>query len=198
RSLGRFQLARELGRGGCGVVYLALDPLLGREVALKVPHAEAALSPQLRDRFHREARAASSLDHPNIVPVHEVGQVGPVHFIVSASCPGVTLAEWPKCRRAPVPFSDAASLMVLLADALAHAHDRGVVHRDLKPANILLAHNPKAEISPLKAPAVSEGRISDFVPRIADFGLAKLLESSSEAPTRSGIILGTVNYMAPE
>src|SRR5262249_27141580 len=76
-SLGRFRLRRELGRGGFGVVYLAYDPVLGREVAVKVPHAERALTPELRERFRREARAASGLDHPNLVPVYEVGEEGP-------------------------------------------------------------------------------------------------------------------------
>jgi WD40 repeat protein/serine/threonine protein kinase len=212
KNLGRFDLQRELGRGGCGVVYLAHDPLLARDVALKVPHAEVAFSAPLRDRFQREARAASNLDHPNIVPVYEVGQVGPVQFIVSAYCPGVTLAEWLKNRREPVFFQDAAALIAVLADAVAHAHARGVVHRDLKPANILLApnskseiRNPKSENSALKPLGRPEGQSSDFgfqisnyVPKITDFGLAKLVEPSDEAPTRSGVILGTASYMAPE
>jgi serine/threonine protein kinase len=160
KKLGRFQLHRELGRGGCGVVFLAVDTQLGRQVALKVPHAEAVLRPELRERFHREARAASSLEHPNIVPVHEFGEVGPVSYIVSAYCPGTTLAAWLKANREPVPFRDAASLIATLGDAVAHAHSRGVVHRDLKPSNILLQ---KSEIQNLK----SETRIRLF--RSLDF-----------------------------
>ncbi|HMF15477.1 MAG TPA: WD40 repeat domain-containing serine/threonine protein kinase, partial [Gemmataceae bacterium] len=220
RTLGRFQLQRELGRGGCGVVFLALDKQLGREVALKVPHVEAALSPELRERFHREARAASSLDHANIVPVHEVGEVGPVSYIVSAYCPGPTLADWLKARSEPIPFRDAATLIAALADTVAHAHARGVVHRDLKPGNILLTPNSKSEIRNPKSEIqnseyalgqqVSESkaippiasdygfRISDYCPKITDFGLAKLVESSGDAPTRTGMILGTARYMAPE
>jgi Protein kinase domain len=92
--LGRFQLIRELGRGGFGVVYLANDPVLDRAVALKVPHWTAAVSPPMRERFLREARAASGLDHPNIVLVHEAGEIGPVCYLVAAYCPGPTLAEW--------------------------------------------------------------------------------------------------------
>src|SRR5262249_5509044 len=137
KTLGRFELRRELGRGGCGVVYLAYDPQLAREVALKVPHAEVAFMPHLRERFQREARAASSLDHPNCVPVYEGGEVGPVSYIVSAYCPGTTLAQWLQARREPVPFRTAAALIASLAEAVAHAHSRGVIHRDLKPANIL-------------------------------------------------------------
>src|SRR5262249_15833640 len=87
---GRFELPRPLGRGGLGMVYLAHDPLLNREVALKVPRPEAALAPELRLRFGREARAAAGLDHPNLVPVYEAGEDGPVCFLVSAYCPGVT------------------------------------------------------------------------------------------------------------
>jgi serine/threonine protein kinase/WD40 repeat protein len=197
KRLGRFHLLRELGRGGCGVVFLAVDMQLGRQVALKVPHAEAALSPQLRERFQREARAASSLDHPNIVPVHEVGEVGPVSYIVSAYCPGTTLAEWLKANRQPVPFRDAASLVVTLADAVAHAHSRGVVHRDLKPSNVLLSFCSEPTVSAENAIA-ADSRLNDGTPKITDFGLAKLLESSGDAPTQTGVILGTVNYMAPE
>src|SRR5262249_62385921 len=105
----------------------------------KVPHAERALTPELRERFRREARAASGLDHPNLVPVYEVGEEGPVCFLVSAYCPGVTLAQWLKERTEPVPFREAAQLVAALAGAVQHAHQKGVIHRDLKPANILLA-----------------------------------------------------------
>src|SRR5262249_45350090 len=137
KSLGRFLLQRELGRGGCGIVYLAYDPLLNREVALKVPHASAAGSPTMRERFLREARAASGLDHPNIVSVHEAGEIGPVCYFVSPYSPGPPLVEGLRSPRT-IPIADAPRLMGGLADAIAHAHSRGVVHRDLKPANIIL------------------------------------------------------------
>src|SRR6516165_9664229 len=97
-TLGRFQLRRELGRGGFGMVFLAYDPHLAREVALKVPYPELAVDPAMRERFRREAQAASRLEHPNLVPVYEVGEEGPVCFIVSAYCPGVTLSQWLKAR----------------------------------------------------------------------------------------------------
>src|SRR5262245_43181841 len=90
-SLGRFQLRRELGQGAFGIVYLAYDPRLGREVALKVPRVNALADPGLRQRFRREARAAAGLDHPNLVPVYEADEAGPVCFIASAYCPGATL-----------------------------------------------------------------------------------------------------------
>src|SRR5207247_914587 len=121
-----------------GLVFLAYDPSLHREVALKVPRAEVVITPELRERFRREARAASRLDHPHLVPVYDVGEVGPVCFLVSAYVPGLTLAQWLKQQTEPVPFRDAAAFVATLADAVAHAHQRGVLHRDLKPANILL------------------------------------------------------------
>ncbi len=198
-SLGRFRLRRELGRGSFGIVYLAYDPRLDREVALKVPRAEVAVTPELRERFGREARAAAGLDHPSIVPVYEAGEVGPVCFLVSAYCPGVTLAQWLKAHGEPVPFAEAAALVATLAEAAQHAHGHGVIHRDLKPGNILLTlcREPPAS-------ALAGGpRLNDSVPKITDFGLAKLLggvgdPTNTEAPTRSGAILGTPRYMAPE
>jgi WD40 repeat protein len=189
-SLGRFQIERELGRGAYGVVFLAHDPQLGRAVALKVPRAEALATPELRDRFHREARAAAGLNHPNLVPVYEAGTDGPVCYIASAYCPGVTLAAWLKQRGELAPYRLAARLVATLAGAVQHAHTRGIIHRDLKPGNVLLEVGPAA---------TSEDDLG-FVPRVTDFGLAKTLASAGEAPcqTQSGAIVGTPQYMAPE
>jgi WD40 repeat protein/serine/threonine protein kinase len=196
RGLGRFQIRRELGRGGFGVVYLADDPRLGRAVALKVPRADALATPELRRRFFQEARAAAALDHPNLVPVYEAGEAGPVCFIASAFCPGITLAEWLRGRAEPVPFRLAARLVATLADAVQHAHARGVVHRDLKPANVLL--ETRAGDGPASGGEGPDG-LADFTPRITDFGLAKLVSDGTGAgPTKSGVILGTPSYMAPE
>jgi WD40 repeat protein/serine/threonine protein kinase len=220
-TIGRFRIRRELGHGGYGIVFQAYDPQLEREIALKVPHVEALLTPELRERFLREARAAAALDHPNLVPVYDAGEVGPVCYIASAYCPGTTLAAWLKARAEPVPWQQAAVLVATLADAVHHAHAQGVVHRDLKPANVLLARNPKSApcslgrnpksgISPVEGQAISDTfvsdfgfRISDFVPKITDFGLAKFQSSEpgSTAPqdlTKSGAIVGTPRYMAPE
>ncbi len=176
-TLGRFVIRRELGRGGFGVVFLAHDPQLRREVALKVPRTEALVAGDLRERFLREARAAAGLNHPNLVPVYEVGEVGALCYIASAYCPGPDLAAWLKARTEPVPFRDAAQLLATLAGAVQHAHDRGIVHRDLKPANILLMASPKCEIrNPKRIPITQEdnpkpdgGEVSDF--GISDFGV---------------------------
>jgi WD40 repeat protein len=190
--LGRFEVVRELGRGGCGIVFLARDPVLNREVALKVPRPDALLTPSLRQRFLREARAAAGLDHPNVVPVYEAGEDGILCYIASAHCPGVTLREWLKGQRQPVPVRLAAGLVAVLADAVEYTHSKGVLHRDLKPANILLSGEGRV------ASGANEDLASLATPKITDFGLAKVLRDEAEAGTRSGALLGTPQYMAPE
>jgi eukaryotic-like serine/threonine-protein kinase len=204
-NLGRFQIRRELGRGGCGVVFLAYDPKLEREVALKVPRPEVILYPDLRARFAQEARAAASLDHPNLVPVYEAGEEGEICYIASAFCPGTTLNDWLKKQTEPLAFDQAARLLATLAEALEHAHRRGILHRDLKPANIMLS--PRQAIGDSMTAHDAQGvhgkQTLDFVPRIMDFGLAKLLEGEPGITalgyqTQSGAIVGTPNYMAPE
>ena len=137
--LGRFEIGKTLGQGGFGIVYLARDPTLGREVALKVPRPEVLITLDGRRRFLREARAAAGLDHPNIVTVLEVGEAGPVCYIASAYCAGPTLSGWLKARIEPVPPRFAARLLASLSDAVQHAHDRGVLHRDIKPSNVILS-----------------------------------------------------------
>ncbi|MBY0525664.1 MAG: protein kinase [Gemmataceae bacterium] len=203
-QVGRFRLIRELGRGGYGIVFLARDPLLRRDVALKVPRAEALLSPDLRQRFLREAQTAAALAHPAIVPIHEAGEVGQVCYIAYAYCAGPTLAAWLRGQTKPVPSRTAASLVADLADAMQHAHDRGVLHRDLKPSNILLSRperkdqsqEPNSHATLLNARPSTLGS-SLLSPQITDFGLAKLVEGQ-EPNTRSGAIVGTPAYMAPE
>jgi serine/threonine protein kinase/WD40 repeat protein len=201
--IGRFEVCRELGRGGFGVVFLAHDPLLRRDVALKVPRTEAFLDPELRARLHREAATAAGLDHPNIVPVYEAGEAGPVCYIASAYCPGVTLAAWLKEQKAPASLRDAATLTATLAEAVHYAHSRGVVHRDLKPANILLVSGGVVSgESPADSPLTTHhSPLTTYQPKITDFGLAKLLDEKNGADqplTRADAIVGTPEYMAPE
>ncbi|HEX7377258.1 MAG TPA: serine/threonine-protein kinase, partial [Pirellulales bacterium] len=187
----RFEILRELGRGGHGAVFLAIDPRLRRLVALKLPRPEALLATDLHRRFLREGRVASTLAHPNVVPVFEVGGEWPLFYIVSAFCPGRSLADWLKEHGLPPACEEAAALVALLADAAAHAHARGVVHRDIKPANILLA---PADSGSLAAVSLNKERVT---PCLTDFGLARLIgEDAGE--TRPGDLLGTPSYMAPE
>ncbi len=184
---GRFLVRRLIGRGGFGSVFLAFDPLLGREIALKVPHAEALVSPELRERFKREAQASAALDHPNLVSVYEAGEIGPICYLVSAYCPAGNLAEFLTAQNHPISAGDAANLVAQLSEGVQHAHERGVLHRDLKPANVLLMATTES----------NQGGINDFQPKITDFGLAKLLDTESGL-TRTGIVVGTPQYMAPE
>jgi formylglycine-generating enzyme required for sulfatase activity len=209
--LGRFWIRRELGRGQFGVVFLAFDPELQREVALKIPRAQGLVSPEAQERFRREAVAGAGLDHPNLVPVYDAGTAGPICFLVSAYCPGPTLAHWLGQRTEPMPPRLAAEIVAALASGVEHAHRRGVVHRDLKPGNVILSPLPTSPSaggprdprpSAATLPAAGQEELG-FIPRVTDFGLAKLLEGEKDAPptgqlTASWTILGTPCYMAPE
>ncbi len=195
QRIGRFAIRSELGHGSCGVVFLAYDPRLRRDMAVKVPRGEALMTPALRDRFLREARAAASLNHPNIVTVHETGAVGPLCYIATEFCPGITLATFLKMRTEPVAARDAAEFLLTLASAVRHAHERGVLHRDLKPSNILLQERSAPSDSPTGA---NHNRLGDWIPKITDFSLAKFFKSDDGVETQSGEIIGTPQYMAPE
>ena len=189
---GRFQIMQTLGKGGFGIVFLAWDPALRRQVALKVPQPETLMTPDARKRFEREAQAAAGLDHPNIVPIYESGCVGTVSFISAAYCPGPTLEQWLVRQSQPVPVRDAADLVATLARAVEHAHDRGVLHRDLKPSNILLqrrgADGPDHD---------EDNVLAGFEPRITDFSLAKIADGLGPE-TKTGVPFGSPPYMAPE
>ncbi|MBI2826222.1 MAG: protein kinase [Planctomycetia bacterium] len=173
-QIAHFELLESVGVGAFGTVWKARDTTLDRIVAVKIPHARLSSSED-REKFLREARTAAQLRHPNIVTVHEVGRHEGLIYIVSDYIQGVTLADQITADR-PGP-REAAQLCVVVADALAHAHRRGVVHRDLKPSNILL----------------DAGR----QPYVVDFGLAKH-ESAEVTITVEGRVLGTPAYMSPE
>ncbi len=167
--------------------------MLGRKLALKVPRVEVLSRGDAWRQFLREAMAASRLDHPNLVPLLETGEIGAVGYIASVYVEGPSLEAWLARQQKRMPTRQAALLMVTLARAMDHVHQRGILHRDLKPANVLLQASPTGD----PALATPNGGALPFVPRICDFGLAKLLDMESD-DTRSLVIAGSPSYMAPE
>lgn len=187
--IGRFRIERLVGRGGFGLVYLAWDDKLGRQVALKVQRPEAMISAALRERFAREARAAARLTHPQIARVYDVGDEGFRIWIASEFVAGDSLAGWLKRGDSQVSPRAAAAFIALLTDAVEFAHSQGVLHRDLKPSNVLLES--------LDTSADSPQDLARATPKLIDFGLAKLDEAARHE-TRSYAFIGTPAYMAPE
>jgi ubiquinone/menaquinone biosynthesis C-methylase UbiE/tetratricopeptide (TPR) repeat protein len=192
-----YEIVGELGRGGMGVVYEARDVRLNRSVALKMVLAGAHAGPQELARFRREAEAAASLQHPNIVQIYEVGEANGCPYLSLEFVEGGSLAA--RLDGTPRPAGPSARIIEALARAVDVAHRHGVIHRDLKPSNILLQRKSEIRNPKLGSEPVSdfEFRISDFAPKICDFGLAKRIEDA-DGPTQSGAILGTPSYMAPE
>lgn len=173
---GEYSLERELGRGGMGIVYLAREVLLDRDVAIKVLPTLLARNPAARERFLREARMAASLSHPHIVPIHRVGEAGGFVFFVMSYVEGETLGERIR-NRGPLSPAEASRIVREVAWALAYAHGRGIIHRDVKPDNILLE--------------AATGRAL-----VTDFGIAY---GGKDGPnTDPGKIMGTVAFMSPE
>src|SRR4030095_11884462 len=192
RTISHYQIKSQLGEGGMGVVYEAEDTNLGRHVALKFLTPAMAGDESLLQRFQREARAASSLNHPNICTIHGIEQFESEHFIVMELLDGESLAD--RIRRGPLDIYSVLKLGVQIVDALESAHSKGIVHRDLKPANIFVTSRGQA--------------------KILDFGLAKVAKMDRvalgnadselqtavrhEELTQAGSTLGTISYMSPE
>ena len=199
----RFEIIRELGTGGHGVVYLAWDPAARRQVAIKTPHPEVLLNIEMRERFLREGVAAARLTHPNIVSVLEVGRSGPLCYIVSAYSDGQSLATLLENAGSGLSPRLAARWVAELADAVEHAHRHGVLHRDLKPGNVVLDSVPLTAAEefvgwqPQPAGQEEDESFADLVPMLTDFGLAKLMDIE-DVRTRTGALLGTPAYLAPE
>ena len=186
QAVGSFEILSFISRGGMGEVYLGQDKRLNRKVALKVlPIAYTRESDRLR-RFEQEARAASALNHPNILTIYEIDQAGSTHVIATEFVDGETVRQ--RLSRAPLSQSETLNIAIQVADALSAAHKVGIIHRDIKPENVMV-------------------RPDGYV-KVLDFGLAKLTEQATpavaaEAPTiqvrtGSGIVIGTAGYMSPE
>ena len=186
--LGAYEILGPIGAGGMGEVYKAKDTRLGRTVAIKVIPEHLAANPELRKRFEQEARAVSSLNHPNICTLHDIGCEDGVDFMVLEYVEGETLLE--RLKRGPLPLEEVLRYAIQIADALDKAHRHGIVHRDLKPGNIIITRSGV---------------------KLLDFGLAKFhpmslpggvdsssLETEAKPLTQEGSILGTFQYMAPE
>jgi serine/threonine protein kinase len=174
QTFGDFELQAELGRGGMGVVYKAWQKSLERPVAMKLLLSEHTRNPQLLARFLAEARAAASLTHPNIVSVYQVGECIAGPYFVMEFIDGPSLESLLQ-RTVPIPWS--VALLITVAEAVQHAHEKGIIHRDLKPANIML-HGSKR-------------------PVVMDFGIAKVLNKGAKM-TQPGALIGTPAFMPPE
>ena len=185
-----YEIERELGRGGTGVVYLARQVSLNRRVALKVLRDAGA--GDAADRFRTEAEAIARLRHPNIVQIFEVGETAASPHLVLEYAEGGSLADL--LTGAPLPPRVAAEVVETLTRAVHTAHEQGIVHRDLKPANILLV---PTEGRPATEPAADPAtRLAQFIPKLGDFGLVKRLDATRH--TTTGVVVGTPSYMAPE
>ena len=187
QSISHYRIIERVGEGGMGEVYLAQDTRLGRQIALKLLPTRFTMDAERVRRFEQEARAASALNHPNIVTIHEVGQVDSSHFIATEFIEGVTLRE--RMAGTRMKLGEVLDVATQVASALAAAHAAGIMHRDVKPENIMLR--------------------SDGYVKVLDFGLAKLAlpqtasvdtEALTKAPVKTdpGMVMGTANYMSPE
>jgi serine/threonine protein kinase len=182
-TISHFKILKKIGAGGMGEVYLAQDTKLGRNVALKILPTVLSSDPGRLRRFVQEAKTASSLNHPNVAQIYEIGESDGVHFIAMEHVDGETLQK--KISGNPMNTEHLVQIAIQVADALNAAHSKGIIHRDLKPSNIMIAARNQI--------------------KVLDFGLAKLVEPFDEntnlstvAATESGVVLGTVPYMSPE
>ena len=187
RQVGPYKVINLIGRGGMGEVYLAQDSRLARKVALKLLPSELTKDQDRLRRFRQEAQAASALNHPNILTIHDIGEAGSIRFLATEFIEGETLRQ--RASRSKVEVTEALDIAIQVASGLSAAHEAGIIHRDVKPENIMLR--------------------PDGLVKILDFGLAKLAEPTApgnlsqastvaQASTETGLVMGTPRYMSPE
>src|SRR5262245_3372631 len=195
-GLGSYHLLEEIGRGGMAVVWKASHPQLNRTVAIKTIRSDATAGPDALARFRAEAQAVARLQHPNIVQIFEVGDDNGRPYLVLEYVDGGSLAQ--RLDGRPVPATDAATLVETLARAVDYAHRPGLVHRDRKPANILLVSGGLVSGESSNVETTHHSPLTTRQPKIADFGLAVLMDGGAERLTETGTAVGTPTYMAPE
>ncbi len=185
KQIGHYQVLSRIGQGGMGEVFLAQDTSLGRRIALKLLRRDFTSNEERLRRFQQEARAASALNHPNILTIHEIGQDGPLQFMAAEYVEGETLRQ--RISSARMTLAQALDVAVQVASALAAAHQAGIIHRDIKPENVMLRN--------------------DGYVKVLDFGLAKLIDPKTihtgaltmpQVETEQGVVMGTFSYMSPE
>ncbi len=189
KQISHYRVIRQLGQGGMGVVYLAEDVNIGRQVVLKLLKADLMSDARVEERFRREARACASVNHPNISIIYEVDRHKDVWFICMEFVEGRTLRALLR-ERTVLPLAEAVRVAASAADALGTAHDRGIVHRDMKPENIMLATSGQVKVLDFGLAAFTGGPLAPF-----DIGQ---METGVERLTTEGVAIGTLHYMSPE
>ncbi len=173
KKLGKYEIIKEIGKGAMGVVYLAFDPVIERQVAIKTMNDESFSDSEQRARFFREAKSAGGLQHPNIVTIYDMGESEGTPYIVMEFVEGDDLDEL--IAQGTLKLKDKLNIMIQLCEALSFAHSQGIIHRDIKPSNIRVLKDKKI--------------------KVMDFGIAKRQDSDL---TRTGLVVGTISYMSPE
>src|SRR5437588_8103168 len=174
KRLGKYEVLEVVGRGGMGVVYKAVDPEIGRLVGIKMMTGKVISDPGHLKRFYREAQSAGKLRHPNIVTIYDLGVQEATPYLVMEFLEGESLDALIRCGRA-ISLEEKLNIVIQACNALAYAHEQEIVHRDIKPGNIML--------------------LKDGTVKIVDFGIARISDNSM---TKTGQIVGTINYMSPE